>query len=188
MQSKTRRLVNMAVLVALAVLLMVTIQIPLFTDFLKYDPSDVPMLIGGFWFGPVAGAAMVFVKAFIYLFVKGVSGPIGAFQNFMASGSFVFFASLYYSRHRSRKGAAVALLIGSLAMTVVMIPTNRVILPIWGVPEEIVMDMILRVVTPFNLTKGLISSVLTYFVYKRVKSVLENLWGDEMSSQIGKAK
>ena len=119
---------------------------------------------------------MVFVKAFIYLFVKGVSGPIGAFQNFMASGSFVFFASLYYSQHRSRKGAAVALAIGSIAMTLVMIPTNRVILPIWGIPEEQVMPMILTVVTPFNLIKGLISSVLTYFVYKRVKSVLESMW------------
>ncbi len=179
MRSKTRRLVNMAVLVAVAVILMSTIQIPLFTDFLKYDPSDVPLLIGGFWFGPVAGALMVFVKAFIYLFVRGVSGPIGAFQNFMASGSFVFFASLYYARNRTRKGAAVALAVGSLAMTAVMIPTNRVILPIWGIPEELVMDMIIRLVTPFNLTKGLISSLLTYFVYKRVKNILESLWGSE---------
>lgn len=177
MNSRTRRIVNMAVLVALATLLMVVIQIPLFTDFLKYDPSDVPMLIGGFWFGPVAGALMVFVKAFLYMLIKGTSGPIGAFQNFMASGSFVFFAALYYQSNRTRKGAAIGLVIGTIAMTLVMIPTNRVILPIWGIPQEMVMPMILRMVTPFNLVKGLISSVLTYFVYKRVKNILESMWG-----------
>ncbi len=179
MQSKTRKLVNMAVLVSLATLLMVTIQIPLFTDFLKYDPSDVPMLIGGFWFGPIAGATMVFVKAFLYLLIKGTSGPIGAFQNFMASGSFVFFAALYYQYDRSRKGAAIALVIGALAMTIVMIPTNMIILPIWGIPQEILMTTIIRVITPFNLTKGVISSVLTYIIYKRVKSVLEQMWGSD---------
>ncbi len=177
MNQRTRRLVNMAVLVAMAVLLMVTIQVPLFTEFLKYDPSDVPMLIGGFWFGPVAGAMMVFVKAFIYMLVKGVSGPIGAFQNFMASGSFVFFAALYYSGNRTKKGAAIALGVGAIAMTLIMIPTNLIILPIWGIPREIVLPTILRAITPFNLTKGLLSSLLTYFVYKRVRGLLETLWG-----------
>lgn len=177
MKISTRQLVNMAVLVALALVLMVTIQIPLLTDFLKYDPSDVPMLIGGFWFGPLAGAVMVFVKAFLYLFVKGVSGPIGAFQNFMASGSFVFFAALYYSRDRSRSGALKALVIGTLAMTLIMIPTNRVILPIWGVPEHLVMGTIWTAITPFNLIKGTINSILTFIVYKKVKSVLDTVWG-----------
>lgn len=179
MNVKTRRLVNMAVLVALATLLMVTIQIPLFTDFLKYDPSDIPMLIGGFWFGPVAGVIMVFLKAFLYLLVKGTSGPIGAFQNFMASGSFVFFASLYYQYNRSKSGAIIALLIGSVAMTIVMIPTNMFILPIWGIPKELVFDTIIRLITPFNLTKGLLSSFFTYVVYKRVKTILERMWGNE---------
>ncbi len=182
MNNRTRRVVNMAVLVSLATALMVTIQIPMFTDFLKYDPSDVPMLIGGFWFGPVPGLIMVGLKAFLYLLIRGVSGPIGAFQNFMASGSFVFFAAMYYQRDRSRRGAVIALAIGSVAMTLIMIPANMIILPIWGIPDEIVLPTILRFITPFNLTKGLISSLFTYFAYKRLKTILESLWGDSFTT------
>ena len=167
MNSRTRKIANMAVLVALATALMVLIQIPLFTEFLMYDPSDIPLLIGGFWFGPIAGVIMAFVKAALYLALKGVSGPIGAFQNFMASGSFIFFSALYYRYNRTKFGAAIALIIGTLSMTLIMIPTNYLILPIWGVPKEQVTEMILKLTTPFNLTKGLISSVFTYLVYKK---------------------
>ncbi len=178
MQTKTRQLVNMAVLVTAATILMVIVQIPLFPSapFLKYDPSDIPLLIGGFWFGPLPGIIMVFMKAFLFLLIKGAEGPIGAFQNFMASGSFVFFASLYYQKARTRRGAIVALFLGSLAMTLIMIPTNYIVLPIWGIPKEIVPGFILKISTPFNLVKGLLSSIFTYLLYKRVKSILESLW------------
>ena len=178
MQTKTRKLVNMAVLVTLAVALMVTIQIPLFPSapFLKYDPSDIPLLIGGFWFGPLPGLIMVFIKAFLFLLIKGAEGPIGAFQNFMASGSFVFFSSLYYRNRRTKHGAITALVLGAAAMTLIMIPTNYIILPIWGIPKEAVAGFVFKISTPFNLVKGALSSVFTYLFYKRVKSILESLW------------
>ena len=56
------RLTRIAVLSALAALLML-LQIPYpLAPFLKYDPSGVPVLIGAFSLGPLAGIGVVRVR------------------------------------------------------------------------------------------------------------------------------
>lgn len=168
-----RQLVYMGLLVGIGVLLMVTVQIPLFTEFLMYDPSDVAMLIGGFWFGPVAGIVMSFFKALIYLFVKGLAGPIGAMANFFATAAFVGVAAYVYQKDRRFSGAVKGMALGTICMVVVSGFTNYFItLPLWGVPREAIMPMILTATTPFNIVRGLVSSLLTIPIYKRIKNFL----------------
>lgn len=176
--SSTRRLVQMAVFAAASLVLMLTIQFPIFpaAPYLKYDPADVPSLIGAFWLGPVAGLAITAVKAFLYLFLKGTDGPIGAAMNFAACGTFAFVAALIYRRFHSRMGALAGLFAGTVAMTLIMIPINYYVgLPLWGIPAPGRMPLILSTITPFNLIKGLISSVLTMLIYKPIKGMMERV-------------
>ena len=54
--SKTRRLVQIAVLGAIAAVLMLfEFPLPVAPPFYKFDFSEVPIMIGGFAMGPIAG-------------------------------------------------------------------------------------------------------------------------------------
>ncbi len=175
--SNTRRLVYLAMFAAASYVLMLP-QVPLFPSapYLQYEPSDVPSLIGAFWMGPLAALIITGVKALIFLFTKGDSGPIGAAMNFAACGSFAFVAAVVYRRFHSRMGAILALVAGTIAATLVMVPVNYYVgLPLWGVPEASRMPLIIGTITPFNLIKGVISSALTLLVYKPVRRMMDSL-------------
>ncbi|HPJ22513.1 MAG TPA: ECF transporter S component, partial [Clostridia bacterium] len=45
-----------------AILMFLEIPVPLVPPFLKFDFSDLPALIAGFAFGPMAGVAVLLVK------------------------------------------------------------------------------------------------------------------------------
>ena len=57
----------MGMLVAIAIVLVYFIHFPIFpaVAFLEYDPADIPILMGTFAFGPVAGILLTVVTAVI---------------------------------------------------------------------------------------------------------------------------
>ena len=59
----TVRLAKMGMLVAIAIVLVYFIHFPIFpaVAFLEYDPADIPILMGTFAFGPVAGILLTVV-------------------------------------------------------------------------------------------------------------------------------
>ena len=59
----TVRLAKMAMLVAISIVLVALVHFPIFpaVAFLEYDPADIPILIGTFAFGPVAGILLTVV-------------------------------------------------------------------------------------------------------------------------------
>ena len=68
-------------------------------------------------------------------------------------------------------------------MTLAMIPLNLVLLPVFQkffggqaqqFTSEQVLTLLLWVFVPFNLLKGLLSSTLTFWVYKRVSPTLKS--------------
>jgi riboflavin transporter FmnP len=70
---------------------------------------------------------------------------------------------------RNKSGAVIALAAGTLAMTLVMIPTNLIIQPrFYGVPVETVKSLLIPAVIPFNLIKAGANSLLTFIVYKSI--------------------
>ena len=60
---KIRKLVTMAMLAALSIVLVYVVHFPIFpaAPFLEYDPADIPILIGTFAYGPVAGIILTVV-------------------------------------------------------------------------------------------------------------------------------
>ncbi|HSL93060.1 MAG TPA: ECF transporter S component [Bacillota bacterium] len=175
MSQSVRRLVFISLLIAMSYALMFALQIPLVpvAPYLKYDPSDVPTLVGSFVFGPVAGVTIAFVKAALFLITKGDSGPVGAMQNFVASGTFALVAGLIYRRFSTKWGVLAGLMAGGLAMTSVMIPVNYYwALGAYGIPQAAHLELVRTAITPFNLARSAMSTVLTFPVFLALKKPL----------------
>lgn len=168
----TRQLVTMALMCAIGVLLSF-VEFPLLPGvaWLKYDASMMPAMVCGFAFGPGAGLAVGVVGAIIHGIL--MADFTGAAMNTLVVFGFVLPAALVYKRSRSYKFAIVGLVlscIGAVAMSVV---GNLLLTPAWlGVPLQAVVDMLIPVLIPFNLLKGLLNSVLTLIVYKSISNLI----------------
>lgn len=171
-----RRLAQVGVLGAVAFTFMYfDVPLPPFPAWLRYDPSEVPALIAAFALGPAAGIAVEAVKGLlISLFRSGtMGGPFGIVMNLLAGMTLVGVAGAYYRVEHTRIGAIRAMGLGIAAMTAVMIVANILLTPIFfGLSRAQVVALVLPALLPFNLVKGILSSVLTYYVYKRVRVYL----------------
>ncbi|MBQ6001018.1 MAG: ECF transporter S component [Clostridia bacterium] len=169
--SKTRTITSMAMLCALAYLVMLVGRIPVVL-FLKYDPKDVVLAIGGLLYGPVAGFFMSAAVAVLELPISG-TGVIGCVMNLVSSAAFVCTAAWIYSKKRTQKGAFLALACGALVMTGVMLLWNYFLTPIYmGMPREAIADMLIPYFLPFNLLKGGLNAAITMLLYKPVVGAL----------------
>lgn len=171
---KTARLSKMAMLAAISLALVLVVRIPFPpAPFLVYDPADIPIIISGFAFGPLSGIAITVVVSFIQAFALAGDGIIGFFMHVVATGSYVLVAGLIYKGHKTKKMAVVALIAGTLTMTVTMLGWNLIITPIYmGVPVEAVIAMIIPILLPFNLLKAGVNSVVAFLVYKPIARFL----------------
>ncbi|MDD2432908.1 MAG: ECF transporter S component [Clostridia bacterium] len=176
----TKKLVRLAVFTAFGILLMYFIAFPLpfFPEFLTYDPGDIPGLIATFAFGPWPGVLVQLMKCLLgYLIGASKGGWIGMAANFVAGGTMVLVAGLIYRYRKTKTMAALSLIMGAVVSSIVMVIADYyVFFPLWGFPTNNVLPLLVGVVIPFNLVKFGISSIVTFLVYKRVKSIfaLEN--------------
>lgn len=174
-QNKTLKLAKMGMLVAISVVLVYLVHFPIFpaAAFLEYDPADIPIFIGTFAFGPMAGLLLVIVTAVIQgTTVSAVSGIYGIIMHILATGSFVLVAGNLYKGKKNKKEAVIALVAGVITMTVVMVIANLIITPYFmGCPVSVVKDLMVFIVG-FNLIKAGVNSVITFFLYKRISGFL----------------
>lgn len=164
----------------------------IFPSFLKLDFADVPALIAGFTMGPLAGVFVALIRNVIYAMTKLSTAGVGVAANFITAISLIIPATLIYQRLRTRKGALIGMLVGTLSMTVVMAITNYYIfLPLYetvvGFPiSEIVragakvnpyiVDLrtfVFFATAPFNLIKGISVSIITFLLYKHISKVFK---------------
>ena len=141
----------------------------LWPDFLKFDFSEVPALIIGFAISPIAGCLVVLIKNALFLLTS--FNFIGVAANLIAGLAFVFTSSFIYSRSKTLKKAVTAIIYGILAMTIIMIPVNMALVRVWGIPEPAANKLVWIVIPSFNIVKGILEGVLTYFSYKKISVV-----------------
>lgn len=179
MRINVSKMTKMAVLAALSFVLMLLVRFPILpaAPFLEYEPADVPILIGTFLFGPLEGLLLTVVVSLIQaLTVSAGSGWVGFVMHVIATGAFAMAAGLIYKRFHTFIGALIALIVGTICMTAVMIPSNLFFtVKFWGYPYETVRDMLIPVFIPFNLIKAGLNSVLTIGLYKALGKVLKGL-------------
>lgn len=170
---KLDRSIKIAVLGAIAFLLMF-IELPVIPMFpwLKMDLSEVPVLMGAFAFGPLAGIAVEILKLLLHLMIKGTStGGVGELANLLVGAALILPASFIYNRNRSKKTAIIGMILGGISMEVVGVLANvYLLLPAYGMmmPSETLMKYVTVGLLPFNGIKALLVSVITFILYKRV--------------------
>ena len=193
-QSSARRAAYIGIFGAIAAVLMYfEISLPFAPAFYQIDLSEVPVFICSFSLGPVAGVVCELVKIILKLLLKGTSTAfIGDFANFVVGCSFVLPATIVYHRFKTKKGALAGMATGTGVMTVFGSLFNAVyLLPafaaFYGMPLETIIGMgtevnkainsvstlVLFAVVPFNLVKGVIVSVLTFLLYKRIERLFK---------------
>lgn len=175
------------------------LEIPLFfaPGFYKLDLSELPVMICTFYLGPVAGVICEFIKVVLKLILKGTSTAfVGDFANFAVGCTFVLPASIIYHLKPSRRSALIGLIVGTLVMTVFGSAFNALyLIPKFAKLFHMELDtivamgtavnrritsvstLVLYAVVPFNLLKGVVVSLLTFLLYKRVSPLMH--MGDE---------
>lgn len=188
----TKNVVLMGMFGALAGVLMI-FELPLpfiAPSFYGLDVSEVPVLVGTFALGPLAGAVMEVVKVLVKLVLKPTStGFVGELANLTFGCCMVVPAGIIYKYRKTKRGAMTGLMVGTVLFTVVGIIGNAlVMLPFYS--NFMPLDTIIAAgaainpaisniwtfavicVGPFNLVKGIVVSLITVLVYKRVSVVI----------------
>lgn len=177
------------------VLYLLNFAIPsLFPSFLEINVSDFPALIGGFAFGPVAGITIAGIKILFKLPLSSTC-CVGELADFLNSVALVLPSSLYYKKHRNKKGALIAVLLGGICTVVVAVITNYTFLVrayvrfyvggnfsvivnackvlYSGITESnFYLYYVFLAVVPFNILRVVIVGAITFAVYKRVSAFI----------------
>ena len=190
----TREITIIGMLGAVATVLMLfEIPLPFAPSFYEIDLSEVPVLVGCFALGPVAGVLIELVKIILNLILNGtMTAGVGEFANFCIGISFCIPAGIIYNRKKTKKGAIIGLVSGTLIMTFlgcfinayVMLPTyaKAFQIPIEGLIEmgtkvnASITDLftfVMFAVVPFNLIKGILVSIVVLLIYKKISPILK---------------
>jgi len=172
MHNKTKQLITLAMLSAFAYIVMAFGRIPVVL-FLKYEPKDVIITIGGFIYGPVSAFLISLIVSFVEMLTVSDTGIIGFVMNVLSTCAFACPASYIYKRKRTLKGAIIGLVTGCISMTSVMLLWNYLLTPLYlGYPREAVVKLILPAFLPFNLLKSSLNAAITMLLYKPVVTTL----------------
>ena len=189
---KLIKMIKITLLAVMAFLLMyIEVPLPIFPTFLTLDISDLPALLGAFALGPIAGVIIELIKNILHGLLASKTAFIGELANFLVGSVLVLVSGYIYKVRKSKGGAVVGLLVGTIVMSVFASILNYfVILPLYetvlAFPITAVVAMgsklnhnitnlnsfIIWMIIPFNLLKGVIISVMTLALYKSVSPIL----------------
>ena len=173
MNSKTKKITTIGMLCAIAYAVMAVGRFPVVL-FLKYDPKDVIIAIGGFLFGPMTAFAISLITSLLEMVTLSDTGPIGCLMNVLSSCAFACTAAWIYKRRRTLRGAVTGLAAGSVLMVLVMLLWNYLITPLYmGVERSQVAALLLPAFLPFNLVKSALNAAFTMLLYKPVAKALQ---------------
>lgn len=192
------KMVIIAMLGGISVVLML-FDFPLWfaPPFYKLDFSEVPVLIGAFTLGPIAGIAIELIKILLNLVINFTdTAGVGEAANFLIGCSLVVPAAIIYHKNKTLKSAIKGLIAGSLIMTVLGGFINAfVLLPAYSYFFNIPVDNLVQMgakinpaiknvktfiffaVTPFNILKGSVISLIVLLLYKRLSRVIKSIIG-----------
>ena len=189
---RVREIAQIGMLSAIAVVLMLfEIPLPFAPSFYEIDFSEVPVLIGCFTMGPLAGAMIELVKILLNFLINGTAtAGVGEIANFLIGCAFCVPAGIIYKKKRTRKGALIGMATGTVLMVAIGCVINAfVLLPVYatafGMPIDALVGMgtavnphitslttfVMLAVAPFNLLKGVLVSLIVLLIYKKISSV-----------------
>lgn len=195
-RSRTRTMAQVAMLGAVAgVLMNFDFPLPfLAPSFYQMDFSEIPVLVGTFAMGPMAGVLVELVKILVHLVTKGsMTAGVGDIANFIFGCAYLIPAGLIYRLHhkKTRTHAVVGMAVGTVVTTISACFLNAfVLLPAYGkafgMPVQAFIDMgaavhssvdnlltfAIMIIVPFNLVKYTLISAIVFVIYKKIRIVL----------------
>lgn len=172
MNSKTKKIATIGMLCAITYIIMAIGRIPVVL-FLKYDPSDIIVTLGGLIWGPMTSCIVSVIVAAIEMITVSDTGILGCIMNIIQTVSFACTAAAIYKKKRTLSGAVIGLFTGCVTMVAVMMLWNYLITPLYmGYPREAVAKLLLPAFLPFNLLKSVLNAAITFLLYKPVITAL----------------
>jgi riboflavin transporter len=163
------------------VLFFLNFPLPFLPAYLKIDFSEVPAIMAGLIFSPMAGIIVVAIKNLLYLAISGAGDPIGVAANFLAGLMFVVPVSMIY--HKFKKGTksvVSGLVTGTVIMAIGMSVLNYfVILPAygwfmgWEMTDQVIWASVIAGVLPFNVIKGIVVALLFVPLFIKMRRWIE---------------
>lgn len=194
MNNKIKKISIIAMFSAIGgILMFLDFQLPIFLSFMKMDLSDLPVIIGGFIFGPLDSIIIAVLKILIKLLLKPTSTVyVGEIANLIGSILYSLPASLIYIKFKNKKRAIIGLIIGVIVASVGITICNMIFIfpfymQLFNITDVIIIgmcnkifpyiDSMLKVyllsVLPFNLVKYGLSSIITFLFYKRISKTIK---------------
>jgi riboflavin transporter FmnP len=192
----TRKIAMIGMFSAVAgILMLFEVTLPFIAPtFYKIDISELPVLICGFAFGPVAGVMTEFVKIIIKLIFKPTSTAfVGELANFCVGSTMILTATIIYHFKKNKITAIMGCAAGTIVMSVFGTLFNAVyLLPTFAVMYSMPLDALIGMgtainsnitgvytfvafcVAPLNLIKGTVVSILTFVLYKPLSPILHD--------------
>lgn len=174
--SKTKVIVTVGIFSAIAFVLQVIGSLVglKIGGFLEVELSDLPPLILSMAYGPLVGVLTEFIKNLLHCFMTS-TGFIGEFANFVINGIFCFSAGFFYKYHRTLKGGISALGLGVIVMVFAGALANYFIMLPMYMPDStaaVRLAIVRMPIIPFNICKGIVLSIITMILYKRISKVI----------------
>ncbi len=179
--SPVLRLAILGMISALSVVLvLVNFPLPFAPPFLKMDFADTPMLICSVLFGPVAALGVLFVVSVIQAFLLGGDSYLGCIMHIVASGAMLVVTGLLTRRNKGTGRLLLALALGALTMTALMIPMNYAITPLYlggHTPENlsVISGLMLPAIIPFNVIKSTVNCAIAFVLFKALQALFVKL-------------
>ena len=189
-----RGVVQIGMLSAIAIILMqFEVPLPFAPPFYKIDFSEIPVLIGCFVMGPLAGAIVELIKVILNVVISGTTtGGVGDIANFLIGCAMCVPAGMIYKKYHTRKSALAGMAVGTVCITVIGCILNAyVLLPVYAKAFEMPIDALVAMgtavnhsitslstfvifaVAPFNLLKGVLVSFIVFLIYKKISPIFK---------------
>ena len=183
--NKVQKMVSIAMFAAMGLVLQYVAFpiIPAFS-FLKIDFSDIPVMLGMFLFGPLAGVMTAFIRSSLHLLTTGLSAPnmVGDVASFIATVVYTLPMYDLFHRNNALRKKIYGTALGILAMSLVMSVANYfVITPLYLLFFGVTADQFLGMplanyvvigILPFNLIKGGIVSIVFLILHAKLLPLL----------------
>ncbi len=189
-----RRLVFTALMGALAIVLSEVLKfgIPIMPTFISFDFSDAPEMLAALTMGPVSGVFVCLIKN-LWGCITSRSIGVGELSNFILGVSLVIPAGIIAHKREKFSRAVIGALAGTVTMAFVSFFSNYfIVYPFYMLssPEEAIIGMYQAILpgvnelwecllifnVPFTFVKGLIASIFSLVLYKKLRPVFNSAY------------
>lgn len=175
MNLSTKKITTVGMLCAMAIVVNLLIYFPIVpsVSFLKYDPKDIVIVIGGFIYGPVICFIMSAITSVLEIVFRGGT-ILDILMNMISTCTFAVTAAYFYKRNHTKKGAIIGLVLGIIACVASMMIWNYIVDPIYfEMPRDAVVAM-LPAILLFNILKCSMNTGVSIFLYKPIVNILRH--------------